>query len=180
MDQGKCQAFYIAATKECLEVDESSVWNNTASFGIIELRIIPNDVILFRMIKAYYSKRPFCARAILAAAPNQTSQAPRHIWRNAENAVALDEISWMDDIAAADSVFVFFAEAQERICGISNAGLHLDGVYFVLCFAVIRENKVNFNIVPLLFVIIVRVEEQTMTVRGKHLRDGVFKKHTLI
>ncbi len=113
VDQRKCQAFCPAATKEYLEVDESSVWNNTASFGIIELRIIPNDVILFRMIKAYYSKRPFCARAILAAAPNQTSQTPRHIWWNAEDTVALDEIFGMDDIAAADSVLVLFAEAQK-------------------------------------------------------------------
>ena len=96
-----------------MEVDESSVWNNKASFGIIELRIIPNDVILFRMIETYCSKRAFCACVILAVAPNQTLQTPCHIWRNAENAVALDEISWMDDIAAADSVFVLLTEAQK-------------------------------------------------------------------
>lgn len=75
----------------------------------------------------------------------KTSQTPRHIRRNAENAIALDEIFGVDDIAAADSVLVLFAEAQKRICGISNAGLYLNGIYFVLRFAVIRENKVNFN-----------------------------------
>ena len=137
VEQRKCQAFCPAATKECLEVDESSVWNNTAPFGIIELCIIPNDVILFRMIEAHCSKRPFCVCVILAVAPNQTSQTPRHIWRNAENTVALDEISWVDDIAAADSVLVLFTEAQKRICGISYAGLHFDGVNFVLRFAVV-------------------------------------------
>ena len=83
------------------------------SFGIIELRIIPNDVILFRMIEAYCSKRAFCACVILAVAPNQTSQTPRHIWRNAKNAVALDEIFGVDDIAAADSVLILLAEAQK-------------------------------------------------------------------
>lgn len=43
----------------------------------------------------------------------RVSQTPRHIWRNAEDTVALDEIFGMDDIAAADSVLVLFAEAQK-------------------------------------------------------------------
>ena len=67
----------------------------------------------------------------------QMSQTPRHIWRNAEDTVALDEIFGVDDIAAADSVLVLFAEAQKRICSISSAGLHLNGVNFVLRFAVV-------------------------------------------
>ena len=110
----------------------------------------------------------------------RVSQTPRHIWRNAEDTVALDEIFGMDDIAAADSVLVLFAEAQKRICGISNAGLHFDGVNLVLRLTVVRKNKVDFNIVPLLFVVVVGVEKQTVTVCSEHLRDGVFKKHTLV
>ena len=51
----------------------------------------------------------------------------------------------MDDIAAADSVFVLLSEAQKRVCGISYAGLYLNRVNFVLRFAVIRENKVDVN-----------------------------------
>lgn len=108
------------------------------------------------------------------------SQTPRHIWRNAEDTVALDEIFGVDDIATADSVLVLLTEAQKRVCGISHAGLHFDGIYFILRFAVIGENKVDFNVVPFLFIVVVRIEKQTMTVRGEHLRDGIFKKHPLV
>ena len=43
----------------------------------------------------------------------QTLQAPRHIWRNAEDTVALDEIFGVNDIAAADSVLILLTEAQK-------------------------------------------------------------------
>ena len=62
-------------------------------------------------------------------------QANRHIRRNAENIIIYNQISGMDDIAAANSDFVFLPEFQQRVRCVACAGFDLNGVHFVFCLA---------------------------------------------
>lgn len=86
----------------------------------------------------------------------------------------------MNDIATADTAFVFFPEALQRDGGIAHPGFHFDGIYFVLRFTVIGNNEIDFNIVASFFPVIVGIEKQAVAVGGQHLRNGVFIEHSFV
>ena len=65
----------------------------------------------------------------------------------------------MDDIATADSAFVFLLEFQKGSCRIIRSRFDLNGEHLVLCLAVVGDNKVYFNVIATLFFAVMGIEE---------------------
>lgn len=48
---------------------------------------------------------------------------------------------------------------------------------FIFRFAIAGNDKIDLDIVLILFFTVMRIEEKTMTVSDKHLCNGIFVKH---
>ena len=79
----------------------------------------------------------------------------------------------MDDIASSNPAFILLPKPQQRFRGVAGAGFHLNGIYLVFHLAVVGYQEVDFNIVAPLFVILVGIEEQAMSIGYKHLGNRV-------
>lgn len=109
-----------------------------------------------------------------------TLQANCHIGRDAKDVILDGQIARMDDIAFADPALVFLPEFQEGLCSIVGTGLDLDGIHLVLGLAVVGDDEVDFDIVALLFLVIMGVEEQAVPVGSQDLGNHVLIEHTLV
>lgn len=86
----------------------------------------------------------------------------------------------MDDIRAADPSVKSLDKLIERFCGIALTRFHLDRIDLRLELAAVGDQKVDLDIVAVLFVIVSRVEEQRIAVADQLLRDRILKDHALI
>ena len=92
----------------------------------------------------------------------------------------LTQVLCMDDIRAADPSVKSLDKLIERFCGIALTRFHLDRIDLRLELAAVGDQKVDLDIVAVLFVIVSRVEEQRIAVADQLLRDRILKDHALI
>ena len=89
----------------------------------------------------------------------ETSQANYHIGGNTKDVILHKQVSGMDDITQANSVLIFFPKPKQGLRGIADTGFYLNGIHLVLGFAVVGNQKINLNVIALLFFIVLGVEE---------------------
>ena len=86
----------------------------------------------------------------------------------------------MNDIALSDPRLILLPKAFQGLYGISLAGLNFNRIHFVFQLTVVGNKKIYFNIVSVLFSVVMCIEIQLVTVCRQHLSNGVLVKHTLI
>ena len=86
----------------------------------------------------------------------------------------------MDDIALSDPALELLPESQKRFDGIIGSGFYLDWVHLILGLAVIGDDKIDLNIVAPFFLVVMGIEEQTVSVSSQHLSNHILIEHTFI
>ena len=86
----------------------------------------------------------------------------------------------MDDIAAADSAFIFLLEFRQRSDRIIHAGFHLNWKDLISGFTIVGNDEVDLNVVSLLFFVIMGVEKKAVSIGNQHLGNGVFIEHAFV
>ena len=99
-----------------------------------------------------------------------------HIRRNTNYILFETKTTWMNDIALSDPCLILLPKAFQGLYGISLAGLNFNRIHFVFQLTVVGNKKIYFNIVSVLFSVVMCIEIQFVTVCRQHLSNGVLVK----